>query len=76
MSEWIAFFSIEPFGPIADDLRHGTLLSFLHNALRGKGGSAARIEQFLLSRMDEQPEADNSDQLWNQMKSLFKPKGK
>lgn len=37
LTEWIAFFELEPWGEERMDLRFATLNSILVNALRGKG---------------------------------------
>ena len=37
MSEWQAYYTINPFGDVRDDLRAGIVASTIANANRGKG---------------------------------------
>ncbi len=48
-SEWIAFYSIEPFGSQADDLRAGVVAAVTANTVRSKGQKAARPADFFHS---------------------------
>lgn len=46
MQEWMAFYSLEPFGSRRDDLRFGTLASIIHAMQRGKGSHPRGPEDF------------------------------
>lgn len=48
LSEWMAYYSIEPFGEIRADWRQAMTSMILANANRGKGGRSFNIKDFML----------------------------
>lgn len=48
LSEWAAFFEIEPHGPARGDLQAGVIASQVANLFRRKGDPAANPADFLL----------------------------
>jgi len=47
LSEWIAFYSIEPFGEDREDLRMGILASTIANSNRGKNTKPFTPQDFI-----------------------------
>lgn len=47
ISEWIAFYSIEPFGEERADLRSAIIASTMANMWRGKGQRAFTVKDFM-----------------------------
>jgi len=45
--EWLAFFSLEPFGDERADLRAGIVASTISNRLRSKGEKALQPHEFM-----------------------------
>lgn len=45
-AEWLAYYSVEPFGEERADLRNAILCRLVANALRGKG-RRAEVEDFM-----------------------------
>ena len=43
IEEWAAFYKLEPFGPMIDNLNFGRLLTFLMNLTRKKGDQAHKV---------------------------------
>jgi|TARA_R110000824_G_scaffold188467_3_gene369821 hypothetical protein len=52
--EWIAFYQIEPFGPLRNDMVGAQICAVLANINRGKGGKKLSTKDFLF---DFQPPA-------------------
>lgn len=78
LSEWMAFYRMEPFGPERDDVRNAHLMALLANIHRDpKRSSAYEIEDFLLRYGDEEIEARPPEELMQKFKALgfFKEKG-
>lgn len=46
---WLEFERVEPFGPLADDMRHAQVAAVVWNANRGRA-PARGLRDFLLSR--------------------------
>ena len=44
--EWSAFYQIEPFGDLRDDIRSGWAAASICNHLKGKGSPASQLEDF------------------------------
>ena len=55
-SEWIAYYSLEPFGTLADDALSAHWKAMYANVHRKRGASAYKPEKFLLFR-DEMKDA-------------------
>lgn len=55
ISEWMAYYRLEPFGEERADLRSGIIASILANVHRKKGAAAFGPEDFMYRA--EQPEA-------------------
>jgi hypothetical protein len=49
LTEWMAYFAIDPFGEERADLRAGIVASTLVNVNRGKRGKAAKPRDFMPS---------------------------
>jgi len=47
LSEWMAFFGLEPFGEERADLRAGIVASTVANVNRGKGKRAFKPQEFM-----------------------------
>ena len=47
ITEWIAFYSIEPFGQDTQYLGHAITAATIANVNRGKGQKAVKAEQFM-----------------------------
>ena len=45
--EWQAFYNLEPFGDLRDDLRAGIIVSTLYNLFRGKRATAKNAKHFM-----------------------------
>lgn len=73
-AEWNAYFKVEPFGNVMQDMHFATLEALFRNANLPKGASAVHPKKFLLS---QQSERANAQDLWSRLKSwaLFE-KGK
>ena len=48
LSEWIAFYELEPFGPRRDNYHAGMISSVLANIHRAKGAKAISPSDFML----------------------------
>lgn len=49
MLEWQAFYELEPWGPVQEDLRAGIIASLFYNANRGKNKKPLHPEDFFPS---------------------------
>lgn len=47
LTEWMAYYRVEPFGPWRDDYRAGQVMALYANSKRGKGGKAFRASDFI-----------------------------
>jgi hypothetical protein len=47
LTEWMAFYQIEPFGEERDDLRSGIVASVIANVNRGKNRKPFKPEEFM-----------------------------
>lgn len=47
LTEWMAYYEVEPFGEARDDLRMGIICSTIANVNRGKGGRVFKPEDFI-----------------------------
>lgn len=54
-AEWMAYETLEPFGPDVQDLRFGILGSLIANVFAGKGRSA-KAEDFMLGKRQRRRE--------------------
>lgn len=70
LTEWEAYYRLEPWGEERADLRSGVLASLICNALRGKGGKTRKPQDFML-RFGMDAEADPG-MLWEKIKATFK----
>lgn len=66
ISEWIAFYNIEPFGEMRADLRAALIATVMANAWRGANQSPFKITDFMLT-FDNKPE-----QTMDEMKQILK----
>lgn len=58
--EWVAYFTIEPFGARIDDLRMGTVASVIANVNRGKNTPAFAPLDFVPWAVDPKPETSDA----------------
>ena len=65
-AEWNAYFQVEPFGNVLQDVHFATLESLIANANRAKGKSPVHPKKFMLS---QQSEKANAQDLWSRLKS-------
>lgn len=71
LSEWMAYYSIEPFGEARADFRNATLLSFLADALGlKKNGQHFKPIDFMPDFESEPIEQPH--QTWQQQKAMFR----
>ena len=61
LSEWMAFYSLEPFGDIRGDLQAGIVASTIANANSGKGSRTFQPADFM--PLMEKPEQDEDDMI-------------
>ncbi len=57
-SQWIAYYTKEPFGEDLADLRHGLLCSLIYNRWRGNNETAKDPQAFMLTARNDQPTVD------------------
>lgn len=62
LSEWIAFYNIEPFGEERQDLRNAMACCVMANAWRGKG-KAFKINDFMLRFEQKKQSAETMKKL-------------
>ena len=48
LSEWIAFYELEPFGPRRDNYHAGMIAAMIANSNRAKGAKAVSPSDFML----------------------------
>lgn len=70
LSEWMAFYQIEPFGLAPADLRAGIVASTIANANRGKDAKAFRPEDFVPT-WDQPMEKPRWESMKSKMMGLF-----
>lgn len=71
LSEWMAYYQLEPFGCPADDARHGIMAAMFYNANRGKGQHPKNADDFWLADKSK----DRRKQTPDQQKSLLRTLG-
>lgn len=59
-AEWLAYYSIEPFGYPMDNLRFGAVVAAIYNVNRKKGATAIKANEVFQAR---KPISDWQDQL-------------
>lgn len=65
-AEWSAYFQVEPFGNVLQDVHFATLESLFANANRAKGQAPMQPKKFRLSQPSEKA---NAQDLWSRLKS-------
>ena len=63
LSEWIAYFQLEPFGPIRSDLSAGIIAATVANANKGKAGKAFQPVDFMPYAEDHKPNQNEDDMM-------------
>lgn len=59
--EWIAFYRLEPFGEVREDLRNGTLASLYINSHSKKGSRKVSPNDFILkNKFERAKEKENN----------------
>jgi hypothetical protein len=74
LTEWIAFYQIEPFGVVRDNLHAGIIASILYNANRGKRQKSMTVDDFIIKDVYEKREQGARDFL-HDLRARAKPKG-
>ncbi len=64
-SEWIAYYSLEPFGEERADWRQAFTSCILANAHRGKNSKASELDDFMLKVEDDEPREQTEQQQQN-----------
>ena len=57
-AEWIAYYSLEPFGEARADWRQAITSCILANSNRGKDSKASSIADFMLDTDEPEPQAE------------------
>jgi len=69
LTEWEAYYRLEPWGEERADLRSGVVAALISNAFRGKGGKVQKPQDFMLRfGLDVQTEPMK---LWAKIKATF-----
>jgi hypothetical protein len=58
LSEWQAYYQVEPFGPWRDDLRAGVQTALIANAIRPKGAKEYKPADFVLVFKEPKPNGE------------------
>ncbi len=53
-NDWRGYCQLEPFGPRAQDIRHGMHMALIANPQRGKDTEPYTAEDFMLGALDDQ----------------------
>lgn len=64
---WMAYYELEPFGPVQEDFRAGQVASLIYNANRGKDAKVLGPEAFFPSLQEPEEitrEKDRAEQVW------------
>ena len=64
LSEWMAYYQLDPFGNVREDLQAGIVASTIANVNRGKNDKAFQPSDFM-------PLMEKSEQTVDDMKSLM-----
>jgi len=70
LTEWAAFYEVEPFGTYAEHLRFASIYALIANIHRKKGARAVRIEDLMPKPPTEDRRAGR--QSVEEQKSIFK----
>ncbi len=79
LTEWMAFYQLEPFGDFRSDFRSGLLAATIANANRTKDAKAFTPEDFMpfvTGLLDKQPEKMDSKLNIARFKAMFAHKVK
>lgn len=74
LTEWMAFYELEPFGPRRDNIHTGQIASLLYNANRRKNTPALTVSDFMLKDEYAKREEDTA-QFLTGLRALAKEKG-
>lgn len=66
-SEWLAYFELEPFGPLQDDMRSGQIAVLMANAYRKKNSRAIKLDDFYPHMREIKPR-QNAKAKWQSAK--------
>lgn len=72
-TEWMAFFEIEPFGPMRDNLHSGQIASLIYNTNRRKNAPPKTPGDFIYKDLDSRREEETAEFLAG-LRALAKPK--
>lgn len=75
LTEWQAFFSLEPFGELRDDLRSAIVAATVANSSRDpkRRPDPFEVGDFM-PRFEEEPESERAERVWakvNQTMAMF-----
>lgn len=71
LTDWIAYFNLEPFGEERADLRAGIVASTIYNVNRGKGRAMHPID--FMPKFDDSTRVKKTpEQVWNVLESFTK----
>lgn len=79
LSEWMAFFELEPFGPLVEDERAGAIAATILNTTPSKSQKTYQPSD-IFPRLKDAAKSDIDDieengKKWREFISIFKPKG-
>lgn len=72
IAEWIAYYSIEPFGEHAAYWRAGQIASTIANVNRPKGKRAFTVEDFMPSEPKVKPRVQSVDEMAAVLRQAYK----
>jgi hypothetical protein len=69
----MAFYQLEPFGPVRDNIHAGQIASILYNANRKKNSPPMSVSDFFYTDLEVKKEEETRDFLGG-LRALAKPK--
>lgn len=73
LMEWMAFYELEPFGPIRDNMHAAQIASLLYNVNRRKNSTPMTVTDFMYKDVEVKKEEETRDFLGG-LRSLAKKK--
>ena len=70
LSEWQAYYTLEPWGEERDDLRAGIIASVVANVHRSKGGKTWKPSDFVLEFQPREREPQTEEQMMQMARLL------
>lgn len=77
LSEWMAYFELEPFGPLVEDERAGAIAATILNTTPSKSQKTYQPSDIFprLKEATETSDIEENGKKWREFISIFKPKG-